>query len=68
MLLSNHVRRARVMCLVSLVVALCAPERLLGQDRGGTITGTVADAGQYVFYCSVDAHRQGGMEGTLTVK
>jgi uncharacterized cupredoxin-like copper-binding protein len=24
--------------------------------------------GQYVFYCSVDAHRAGGMQGTLTVK
>jgi plastocyanin len=24
--------------------------------------------GDYVFYCSVDAHRQGGMQGTLTVK
>jgi plastocyanin len=24
--------------------------------------------GEYTFYCSVDAHRQGGMEGKLTVK
>jgi plastocyanin len=24
--------------------------------------------GTYTFYCSVDAHRQGGMEGTLTIK
>ena len=39
-----------------------------------TITGATARAtanlapGDYVFYCSVDAHRQGGMRGTLTVK
>jgi uncharacterized cupredoxin-like copper-binding protein len=25
-------------------------------------------AGQYTFYCSVPGHRQGGMQGTLTVK
>jgi plastocyanin len=30
-------------------------------------TATLAP-GDYVFYCSVDAHRQGGMQGTLTVK
>jgi plastocyanin len=39
-----------------------------------TITAATASAtadlqpGDYVFYCSVDAHRQGGMQGTLTVK
>ena len=26
------------------------------------------DAGEYVFYCPVGQHRQGGMEGTLTVE
>jgi plastocyanin len=36
----------------------------------GATTSTTANLapGDYVFYCSVDAHRQGGMQGTLTVK
>jgi plastocyanin len=39
-----------------------------------TIQGTTATViaklapGTYVFYCSVDAHREAGMQGTLTVK
>jgi plastocyanin len=36
---------------------------------GATTTTTARLApGRYVFYCSVDDHRQAGMEGTLTVK
>jgi plastocyanin len=37
--------------------------------KGGTSTVT-ADLrpGEYDFYCSVAGHRQGGMEGTLTVR
>jgi plastocyanin len=36
---------------------------------GGTseVTATV-EAGTYTYYCSVGAHRQNGMEGTLTVE
>jgi len=37
--------------------------------RGASTTATAnLPAGDYVFYCSVDAHRQAGMQGTLTVK
>lgn len=47
-----------------------------GIDKGGQTVGkgqtstVTADLkpGQYTFYCSVPGHRQGGMEGTLTVK
>lgn len=36
---------------------------------GGSATTTANLApGEYVFYCSVDAHRAGGMQGTLIVK
>jgi plastocyanin len=36
---------------------------------GGSATTTANLAqGTYVFYCSVDAHRAAGMQGTLTVK
>ena len=38
-------------------------------NQGGTSTATAnLKAGTYTFYCSVDNHRQAGMEGTLTVK
>ena len=35
--------------------------------RSATTTATLAP-GEYVSYCSVDAHRAAGMQGTLTVK
>jgi plastocyanin len=36
-------------------------------ERAATIANANLPGGDYVFYCSVDAHRQAGMHGTLTV-
>ena len=41
--------------------------KVVGQGETSTVTATLK-AGTYTFYCSVDGHRQAGMEGTLTVK
>jgi plastocyanin len=36
-----------------------------GDDTSLTLT---LEPGEYVFYCAVPGHREGGMEGTLTVE
>jgi plastocyanin len=58
------------------------PHDVCVEDQGGSelgcsdqITGSTTTldlsnlkSGSYTFFCSVDAHRQAGMEGTLSVK
>jgi len=38
------------------------------QDGGVSKVSVTLKAGEYEFYCTVSGHREGGMEGTLTVK
>jgi plastocyanin len=37
-------------------------------QSSATLTLDDLQAGTYTYYCSVDQHREGGMEGTLTIK
>lgn len=47
-----------------------AGDTLVAEAAGGeTATGTIElEAGTYTFYCSVEGHREAGMEGTLEVQ
>ena len=46
-----------------------SPSVIAPTATGGTSTIKVdLRPGEYTFFCTVDAHRAGGMEGTLTVK
>jgi plastocyanin len=40
-------------------------DTITGSDTHLTVT---LEAGEYEFYCAVPGHREGGMEGTLTVE
>lgn len=40
-------------------------DTIMGDSTSATAT---LEAGTYTFYCSVDGHRDAGMEGTLTVE
>jgi plastocyanin len=54
------------------------PHNFTIEDVEGAVTDTVTggddsvtvnlEAGTYTFFCSVSGHREGGMEGTLTVQ
>jgi plastocyanin len=40
---------------------------VVGEGETSTVSAEV-EPGEYAFYCSVPGHREGGMEGTLTVE
>jgi plastocyanin len=53
-------------------IAIESGGQTLDESETGTNTTLTATAdlepGEYVYYCSVPGHREGGMEGTLTVQ
>jgi uncharacterized cupredoxin-like copper-binding protein len=42
-------------------------EQDLAPGQSGTLTVDLSQAGKYEFYCPIDAHRERGMEGEITV-
>jgi plastocyanin len=54
------------------IVTIARGAKVLAATKtiGGTTTSTTVTLapGDYVFFCSVDAHRQAGMQGVLTVR
>jgi uncharacterized cupredoxin-like copper-binding protein len=42
-------------------------EQNLAPGQSGTLTVDLSQSGKYEFYCPIDAHRERGMEGEITV-
>ena len=53
----------------TLVVEGYEDELVLSVENGGSDSGTITlEAGRYILYCDIPAHREGGMEARLLVQ